>query len=367
MKKTSLFFILIFSVFFSYHYAFAYTFESASTTTSLSPTYIAGITGGGSLFAHQKYQTGDTQACGSGYWDISTTYVLGAVSGTPDYYGGGFDQTLTSAYSLASGSGSFPTYASIISSYGDGYYLGINNNMLGCSGYPSAFSPQGTGFIFFQISGGVVIDLDPFAPPPPVLTHFESIIPADGTTTSSTSVVAGASYYLNDPDPTNYTTAPVAIKLYLHRTDGIGTPDQSAEFDSLTYNSLTAISHTFTLPTNTTWEMRFDLSGDGYYFISPLGTPTTFHVQTDPSVGTSGYTTCSITDIAGCMQNALVFLFYPSSASLSQFNGLYNQFIHKPPFGYIVAIQSTLQNVNISGTSAFTLQSMPILTLFILF
>ena len=194
---------------------------------------------------------------------------------------------------------------------------------------------------------------------------ISTIIPADGTTTSSTSVAVSANYYILDPDLANFLAPPVAIVIYLHRTDGIGSPDQRYEDDSLVYNASTSISHTFTLPTNTTWEMRFDFSGDGYYFISPFGTPTNFHVVSDPSTGTSGYTTCSITDIAGCMQNALVFLFYPSSASLSQYNGLYLQFINKPPFGYIVGIQKAISGINDTNTSAFTLESMPILNTYI--
>jgi hypothetical protein len=201
--------------------------------------------------------------------------------------------------------------------------------------------------------------------PPNTATRFQDILPADDSTTSSTIVVASANYYLASPDTGNYSSPPTEIKMFLHRTDTTGTADQDYVLDSPTYNALTAISHTFTLPTASTWELRFDLSGDGYYFVSPLGTPTTFHVVSDPAVGTSGYTTCSITDIAGCFQNALIFLFYPSSASVDQFNGLYNQFINKPPFGYIVAIQNALKGINDTATSAFTLQSLPILNTYL--
>lgn len=80
---------------------------------------------------------------------------------------------------------------------------------------------------------------------------------------------------------------------------------------------------------------------------------------------TNGYTTCSISDLAGCFQNAIVYLFYPSQSALNQFTGLYDVFIHKPPFGYVVAINSTLSALNDTGTSAFTLTSLPILNTYV--
>lgn len=209
------------------------------------------------------------------------------------------------------------------------------------------------------------LQLNYISTPPDTTTRIRDILPINNDTTASTSVIVSANYYLADPDPNNYQTPPLAIVEHLHRTDQIGTPDQTFELDSPVYNALTPISHTFTLPTNTTWELRFDLSGDGYYFISPLGYPTVFNVVTDPSIGSSGYTTCSITDLAGCFQNAIVFLFYPSSASLSQFGNLYTEFIQKPPFGYVVAIQTALKQINDTNTSVFTLQSMPILNTYV--
>lgn len=198
-----------------------------------------------------------------------------------------------------------------------------------------------------------------------VSTRIQDITPADGAITGSTSVVVSANYYFNDPDVSNYLTPPLVLVARLHRTDGIGSPDQSFDFTPLIYNSLNAVSHTFTLPTNTIWELRWDISGDGYYFISPFSSPVSFNVVSDPTTGSTGYTTCSITDLAGCFQNALVYLFYPSSASLNQFNGLYNEFVDKPPFGYIVAIQNALKGINDTSTSIFTLQSMPILNTYI--
>ena len=67
----------------------------------------------------------------------------------------------------------------------------------------------------------------------------------------------------------------------------------------------------------------------------------------------------------GCLTNLARDLFYPDSASLSQFNSLYTEYQNKPPFGYISAIQTSLKSLNDTNTSAFTLQSLPILNTYI--
>jgi hypothetical protein len=77
---------------------------------------------------------------------------------------------------------------------------------------------------------------------------------------------------------------------------------------------------------------------------------------------------CTWTDFStwtGCLDNVFHDLFSPSAESLTQYVGLQAQFTHKPPFGYIVAIQSALGGINDTATSPFTLQSMPILNTYI--
>ena len=184
-------------------------------------------------------------------------------------------------------------------------------------------------------------------------TTINNILPTANSTTSSTSVTVSADYYLTSPDIGNYPTFPLYIVATLARTD---TPATSIthSFGSLVANSTTSISYVFTLPTNSTWGLSFDLSGDGYYFISSLSTPISFNVVTDPTGGTSGYITCSISNLAGCFQNAIVFLFYPSSSSLSQFTGVMTTLRNKPPIGYVSGIFTALGNINLSATPILT-------------
>jgi hypothetical protein len=77
---------------------------------------------------------------------------------------------------------------------------------------------------------------------------------------------------------------------------------------------------------------------------------------------------CTWTDFStwtGCLDNVFHDLFSPSSESLTQYEGLQAQFINKPPFGYVVAIQSALSGINDTNTAPFTLESMPILNTYI--
>ena len=67
----------------------------------------------------------------------------------------------------------------------------------------------------------------------------------------------------------------------------------------------------------------------------------------------------------GCIANIFRDVFFPSSDSLSQFQNLATTYKNKAPFGYISAIQTTLATVNDTGTSVFSLSSMPILNTYI--
>jgi hypothetical protein len=363
MKKISLFLILIFSVFFSYKTAFASTIFSNTDTsahTYFNPfRFQATASGNLTGFTGYGYASSGILSSSDNFVlytaDPSTGGNLGNLdcnSTTNTLSGFGFSPTFPTDYTSDVVTASGFTGTQCLITTGDYYGIQLVGNYLSTVFWGSGTNPYG---VSGEVLGTVLS----------TTTRIQDVLPTNGSTTTSTSVDVSLNYYLGDPDPLVYDSPPVAVNLYLHRTDAIGTPDQKLEDDSPVYNSLTAIAHTFILPTNSTWELRFDLSGSDYYFVSPLATPTTFNVVSDPATGTTGTTTCSLTDIAGCFQNALVFLFYPSSASINQFNGLYTQFINKPPFGYIVAIQNALKGINDTNTSVFTLQSLPILNTYI--
>src|SRR3990170_3507397 len=72
----------------------------------------------------------------------------------------------------------------------------------------------------------------------------------------------------------------------------------------------------------------------------------------------SGYatTTCGITNITGCFQNALAFLFFPSQSVINQYQSLYDTVKEKPPFGYVFVYVIALQSLTGTASSTVSLQ-----------
>lgn len=64
--------------------------------------------------------------------------------------------------------------------------------------------------------------------------------------------------------------------------------------------------------------------------------------------------TCSIGNISGCFQNAMIFLFKPSTNAFQPIISLKEEIQYKPPFGYFFAIQSAFDLS--TTTPAYTLE-----------
>lgn len=95
---------------------------------------------------------------------------------------------------------------------------------------------------------------------------------------------------------------------------------------------------------------------------------TTFNVIYNPLASLLGATstdltalmglatsTCSIANITGCVQNAMVFLFYPSPSVLNVFSDLKTTIQNKPPFGYVNVYANQLLSLSANASPAFTL------------
>ena len=129
-------------------------------------------------------------------------------------------------------------------------------------------------------------------------------------------------------------------------------------------------SFTATLPNNQTYTYYLQLNDIDFGYHSDHSASVSFMVGAGSSISSGGYTpqACSWLDFStwgGCISNIIYTMFNPSQASIQQFNSLYTTYRTKPPFGYINAIQLTLATVNDTGTSIFSLQSMPILNTYI--
>lgn len=224
----------------------------------------------------------------------------------------------------------------------------------------SAYSPDYSDYYYFKAirSGGSWASAYTSAD---IIT---SVVPANGDTTATTTVALSFNYFL---DSSSQPAGINGIKVQLERVDEIGA--DSYTFSSPVYDLLSSESHTFTLPTGSLWDMHFFFERDpATYFLSEIGCiagsgcpAIRFSVVDTADTIAGDKVTCSITDIAGCLQSALMYLFKPSSGDFSQFSTLWDMVKNKPPFGYITGFNSALLGLADTGTPAFTLEQMPIL------
>lgn len=64
-------------------------------------------------------------------------------------------------------------------------------------------------------------------------------------------------------------------------------------------------------------------------------------------------TTCSVTQLGGCVQNALIFAFAPAPDVLKRFQNTWQQIQNKPPFGYVFQTIAALRGMNTDAEPAF--------------
>lgn len=71
------------------------------------------------------------------------------------------------------------------------------------------------------------------------------------------------------------------------------------------------------------------------------------------------YEDCSITNVDGCLKNALIFTFVPTPGAFDKFTTLYTKIETKPPFGYVTSLKNALSGLNSNSTSAFDFGAIP--------
>ena len=355
MKKTSFFFILIFSVFFSYQNVFAsngnpdFPDWNAGTLCPdgsghpnffrcqhTAPPYGVALTDANPIF--HRSEVGETN-----YSDPTNGGVTG----------GNFIFSDASAlYGLTYGSCPDGIYLITVFDWYAGKVVAYQNEII-VSGSCTV------------INGEVL-----FIPPDTQGTYNESPYNGEVVATSGTGdVLVAFDYYLDTDQDPNHDTAEWCIRLV--RNDG---PGEAEYCDDVAFDTYTSVSHTFTgLALDSQWDWSIIFTRPGFfideYSILHAGSNYFFagRFTIDSTVEEiyTAYTTCSITDLAGCFQNAIVFLFYPSQSSLNDFSNLYDAIKDKPPFGYISAVQTALQGINDTETGVFTLETMPILDTYI--
>jgi hypothetical protein len=156
-----------------------------------------------------------------------------------------------------------------------------------------------------------------------------------------------------------YTNTGTYNNLKVSLTPSGGT-EQTYLCGTATTGTDVAFSCTITGQVSTTYDYTASLCTDDTSCITTA--PRTFTTADTFSVPpTFGGNDCSTFDVGCYIASAFQWLFTPSQNVLDNFAGLYTLFEHKPPFGYVIAIKNALTDINITETSAFTLETMPIL------
>jgi hypothetical protein len=260
---------------------------------------------------------------------------------------------------------SYPTGCPVFS--GDAYILTVE-----ATNPPPYIFYQGaslTGPAFYIVS-------DTVPPPPNTTSRIDSLDPADGTTTASTAITVNIGYYANSADGWD------RVGYTIYNIDRNYAQEAAGEA-STTLDTLSTYTSSRTLRSNGAYSMIAYLKNSVTGAIMESGADATgasnrgdsrFAVVSNPLPGEIGTTsleliygvatsTCSISNITGCFQNAIAWALYPSRSTLDLVTSSGNKVKNKPPFGYFFVNVATIQALNASGTPPVTLASdAPIVT-----
>ena len=269
-----------------------------------------------------------------------------------------YGSSIASVEACASGYTGSPTLGGIYNYPGGGSYLYSNSFGGDCLSFDCdivVVGGSGTEFYEFDTSG--------YVPPAPVntSTHIVRIIPENGTTTASTTAI-GAEVYINSNDLSSTTAYNPQIQMTLTSPDN-GT-NLTFYFPSAAGSITTAGDQTFSATTTLQ---------DGLYNVTTLltvppfgqfpgqaydSTTTSFIVNesTFLALQSSQYgiatTTCNVSNIAGCFQNALVYLFWPNASAIASYSTFQALIYQKPPVGYFSLVQNALNGVTSTSSTS---------------
>lgn len=240
----------------------------------------------------------------------------------------------------------------------------------------------------FAISGGatstprytVISTSDVPAPPPNENTRIISTSPVNEFVAASTTVDLSITYYASSTDSLPLTQAVLELVDIFGFTYVLPLNEDPAahggyvSIASTTLGEIATTTFTVELEEGHTYYWRIFLQYDNYAYeqgaftsrvlqaydgawvvldviesgwVSQIGTSPT----TTFSLATS---TCGITNITGCFQNALVWAFYPSDAAYSFLTSSYEPIKNKPPFG-LTAYYTAFETIGATSTASSTL------------
>lgn len=190
------------------------------------------------------------------------------------------------------------------------------------------------------------------------LTNFTTFSPANASTTGN-GVTFSQSYTMNS------TSSPYDVigieawyesqnwKQIFNATTTMSAGANSFE-TTITLQNNQAVNWRAYMYSSSTESTEIYLTDMHYFTVGSNPYPSMFGTTTE-NIYQLATSTCGITNISGCFQNAIVWAFYPSQGSLAQFVTLKDEVIKKPPFGYFALISTTLNTLSAEGVPLFSL------------
>lgn len=193
-------------------------------------------------------------------------------------------------------------------------------------------------------------------PPPNNLTIAS---PTEGSVSGSTTVTFAGTYYSNS-GVTFSAGGLTGIKLIINQSSGVVGVLAPIEIDipETTQDATTSWVTTKVLTTGTNYNVQGYLVYGSTDLYPSAPAYVDFSVVSNPI---ATIPTCDGSAVTCAFQDLLVYLFVPSQGAIGQYTGLYGMVIKKPPFGYVVEINSALNGLTVSGTDPFTLEELPII------
>lgn len=244
---------------------------------------------------------------------------------------------------------------------------------------PSGGTSTAGSYVFININGGswTFDGLIPYA----IMdnsTRFISTVPANGTIVATTTAI-GAEIYLNTNhlEISGSSTASYNPRIEIDLTGIDNTYSASFFFPSASTRLATSGDQTFTATTSFTDNGIYSMVSkiripafDQYPGETLNSTSTIFGVgsssisalqaaSASSSIAQHPVANCSITDLTGCVQNALVYLFWPNRSSINLFSLFKDLLYQKAPIGYFAQVQRALSSISSSSTPAIVGWSIP--------
>lgn len=232
----------------------------------------------------------------------------------------------------------------------------------------------------YQLCNGSCDGFGSYIPPQFTISEYSHIYETAFTggvvSGTSTSIQFDIDYYL-DTTEFNQSNAPnkievatikdglfsselvdVSSKIIPTYTDGPGSVVIKSGYtfgngDYISYGTFRNLSSGDVVFPETKVEMFFTISG-GVVSGTPVvniykaDNPLVFETQS-----------CSISNIGGCIENSLRYVFYPSQTVLDDFGGIWQTLSTLVPFGYVTSAIGALSNLNDTASSSWTFGAIP--------